>query len=110
MTFRSFHAIKQLLFCLDKREGLMHSMNIVLPETMKKFVESKLASGGYDSVSAYVRSLIRDDEKRAAHEELEAKLEEGLRSRKKTVNAQVFTSIRKRAKARLARKTSKKSG
>lgn len=83
----------------------MQSMNLILPETMKKFVESQLASGGYDSVSSYIRSLIQEDEKRTAHKQLEAKLEEGLRSRKKQLKAQVFASIHKRAKARLARKT-----
>ena len=35
------------------------SMNISLPETMKSFVDQQVESGGYGSVSEYIRELIR---------------------------------------------------
>lgn len=82
----------------------MESLNISLPDTMKNFVESQLAAGNYATVSEYVRALIREDEKRNACERLEAKLTEGLRSRKKAMNAATFAALRKRAKASMARK------
>ena len=58
----------------------METMNIALPEEMKDFVQVEAAHGGYSSVSEYVRSLIREDQKRKAQEKLEALLIEGLAS------------------------------
>jgi antitoxin ParD1/3/4 len=58
----------------------MQSMNISLPEPLKQFVETQIASGRYSSASEYVRELIRDDERRRAQERLEAFLLQGLDS------------------------------
>ena len=44
----------------------METMNISLPELLKKFVDGQIASGRYSSASEYVRELIRDDENRKA--------------------------------------------
>ena len=55
-------------------------MNISLPDQLKEFVDDQVGSGRYSSVSEYVRDLIRDDEKRKAHERLEAMLMEGIQS------------------------------
>lgn len=51
-----------------------------LPDTMRTFVEQKVAQGGYSTASEYVRQLIREDQKRAAQERLEALLMEGINS------------------------------
>lgn len=56
------------------------SMNISLPETMKSFVDEQVQSGGYGSVSEYIRELVRRDQKERAHDRLEALLLEGLES------------------------------
>jgi len=56
----------------------METMNISLPEPLKEFVDTQIASGRYSSVSEYVRALIRDDEKHRAEERLEELLMEGL--------------------------------
>jgi len=60
-------------------------MNISLPEQLKRFVDSKVASGMYGSASEFVREAIR--EKMRHEEELEkakailaAKILEGLDS------------------------------
>lgn len=37
----------------------MDTMNIALPESMKEFVQIRVASGGYSSASEYIRALIR---------------------------------------------------
>jgi putative addiction module CopG family antidote len=38
----------------------MTSMNISLPRAMREFVEGQVATGGYGTVSEYVRALIRE--------------------------------------------------
>jgi antitoxin ParD1/3/4 len=37
-------------------------MNISLPETLKSFVDSQVATRGYGTSSEYVRELIRKDQ------------------------------------------------
>lgn len=39
----------------------MATMTVSLPETMKNWVEQRIAEGGYASASDYVRDLIRRD-------------------------------------------------
>jgi antitoxin ParD1/3/4 len=51
-----------------------------LPDSLKAFVETQVAEGGYSSASEYIRELIRADQKRKAEEKLEALLLEGLNS------------------------------
>ncbi len=58
----------------------MQSVNISLPDPLKKFVDMQIAEGRYSSVSEYVRELIRADEKRKAEERLDSLLLEGLNS------------------------------
>ena len=57
----------------------MTSMNISLPEDLKKYVEVQ-TSIGYSTPSEYVRELIRGDRKQRAKEKLDAMLLEGLNS------------------------------
>ena len=40
----------------------MTSMNVSLPEPMKRWAEQRVASGRYANVSDYVRDLIRQDQ------------------------------------------------
>jgi antitoxin ParD1/3/4 len=42
----------------------MTSLNISLPETLKKYVEGQVASGDWGTPSEYVRELIRQDKER----------------------------------------------
>jgi antitoxin ParD1/3/4 len=55
-------------------------MNISLPEEMKAFVEAQMAQEGFASASEYLRSLIREAQRRRAKQELEAKFREALDS------------------------------
>lgn len=57
----------------------MTSMNISMPEALRAFVTER-ARGRFGSTSEYVRELIREDQRRALQERLEAKLLEGLDS------------------------------
>jgi antitoxin ParD1/3/4 len=58
----------------------METMNIALPESMKHFVQERVAEGGYSSVSEYVRELIRADQKRKVEERIDTLLLEGVES------------------------------
>jgi antitoxin ParD1/3/4 len=58
----------------------METINVSLPDSLKAFVETQVAEGGYSSASEYIRDLIRADQKRKAEEKLEALLLEGLNS------------------------------
>ncbi|MEE9434976.1 MAG: type II toxin-antitoxin system ParD family antitoxin [Sphingorhabdus sp.] len=43
----------------------MATMNVSLPDPMKKWVEARAGSGIYSNASDYVRDLIRRDQERA---------------------------------------------
>jgi antitoxin ParD1/3/4 len=74
----------------------MTTMNISLPESMRTYIEEQMEQGGYGTASEYVRSLIREDQKRRAQERLEALLLEGLDSRPPiTVTPEYWKDLRK---------------
>ena len=58
----------------------MASLNISLPQSLKEYVEAQVESSGYSTPSEYIRTLLRDDQKRRAEDRLEALLLEGLES------------------------------
>ena len=57
----------------------MTSLNISLPEALKKYVEGQVASGDWGTPSEYIRELIRQDKERRL-ELLEQDLIAGIRS------------------------------
>ena len=75
----------------------MQSMNISLPDPLKKFVDTQIAQGRYSSVSEYVRELIRADEKRKAEEQLETLLLEGLQGQEAAFTRADWQAIRQEA-------------
>jgi antitoxin ParD1/3/4 len=54
------------------------TLNISLPRPQREFVEAEAARCGCTTTSEYMRRLIHDAQKRAAQEELERKLLQGL--------------------------------
>jgi antitoxin ParD1/3/4 len=61
------------------------TMNISLPEPLKRYVDDKVATGIYGSASEFVREAIREkrqreEERREAKDALAAKLVHGLDS------------------------------
>ncbi len=58
----------------------MATMNISLPDSMKEFVEQQAEKEGFGTVSEYLRSVLREVQKRQAKQALEAKLRDGLDS------------------------------
>lgn len=58
----------------------MTSLNISLPSSLKEYVENQVQQSGFSTPSEYIRTLVRDDQKRRAEQKLEALLLEGLNS------------------------------
>ena len=58
----------------------MTTLNISLPDSMRTFIDEKVAQGGYSTASEYIRQLVREDQKRAAQQRLELLLMEGIES------------------------------
>ncbi len=85
----------------------MESMNISLPDTLKKFVDTQMSSGRYSSVSEYVRELIRLDEKRKAQEHLEVLLKDGLNSPASDMTKKDWDELQARVWERHAKRPSK---
>lgn len=65
----------------------MATMNISLPDTLRDYVQERIESGQYASISDYVRDLIRRDRKVIFDEErwlkeLDASIDESLQEMK----------------------------
>lgn len=58
----------------------MTTMNISLPEALKRFVDQQVLRAGYTSVSDYVRDLIRQEQVRQAERCLAELIRDGLTS------------------------------
>jgi antitoxin ParD1/3/4 len=86
----------------------MTSLNISLPETLKKFVEEQTEQCGYSTPSEYVRQLLREDRKRRAEEKLEALLLAGLNTAKPVeVNEEYWQKLRQRISDHQAKRSRK---
>jgi len=78
------------------------SMNISLPETLRDFVKERVESNFHGTTSAYIKTLINEDRKRAAHERLEALILDGLNSGAPTPFTKTdVDDVRANVKARL---------
>lgn len=76
----------------------MSTMNISLPDSMKRFVDQQVREGDYAGASDYVRALIRKDQDVA---KLRALLQEGLDSGPpEPVTEAWFEDLRRRVRAR----------
>ena len=56
------------------------TMNIALPEALRKYVSDRVASGEYGNTSEYVRELIRKDQVEQQLRRLRTMVDEGLSS------------------------------
>jgi len=79
----------------------MDSMNISLPEPLRRFVEGQVATGRYSSASEYIRELIREDERRKSEERLDAFLLQELRGETGELTMEDWAAIRKEVRARM---------
>lgn len=76
------------------------TITISLPESLKSFIESQVSSQGFGTVSEYVRSLVRDEQKRTAQKRLESLLLEGLHSEASEMTENDWTDIREEIRRR----------
>ncbi len=87
----------------------MTTMNISLPDEMKAFIEAQMVQEGYASASEYLRTLIREAQRRRAKQELEAKFREALESGPSTpMTREDWDSIEREALERLAGEQSRR--
>lgn len=82
----------------------MTSMNVSLPEAMKRFVEEQVEKGAYSTPSEYVRSLIREAQVKAEKERIERMLLEGLDSPVRDMTPGEWAEMRREVRQRLAGK------
>jgi antitoxin ParD1/3/4 len=86
----------------------MTTLNVSLPDELKKVADQRVSEGKFASHSEYVRSLIRRDQKRIERDKLEARLLERLASGDSTpMSKDDFRKIRNRLQASLKRKTTR---
>jgi antitoxin ParD1/3/4 len=79
----------------------MPTMNISLPENLKDFVESQVQSGDYSSVSEFMRTLVRREQKDRDREQLELRILEGLNSGDAVeVTPEMWSQLRQRLRGR----------
>jgi len=81
----------------------MQTVTISLPESLKTFVETEVATKGFGNVSEYFRTLLREAQDRDAKARLEGLLLEGLASGKsKAVDMTFWADLRAEAQRLVA--------
>lgn len=83
----------------------MSTLNISLPDSLRKYIEEQTQNGGYSTVSEYVRTLIREDQKRKDQDRLESLLLEGLESGDaQTMSRKDWEEVRHEVRKRLGKR------
>lgn len=81
----------------------MPTINISLSENLREFVESQVRSGGYSSVSEFMRVLVRREQRERDREKLELRILEGLSSGEPAeVTPEMWEQLRRRLRDRRA--------
>ncbi|MBI1760693.1 MAG: type II toxin-antitoxin system ParD family antitoxin [Acidobacteria bacterium] len=81
----------------------MTTLNISLPDNLKIFIDSRLAEGGYDTVSDYFHELVEQDQARKEQKRLEAVLVERLQGEDwEELSPADWVNLRQELKERLA--------
>lgn len=73
------------------------TVNLLVSEEMKAFIEERTAQGGFASASEYLCSLIREAQRRRAKQALEDKLLEGLQGPAREMTAEDWAELRRKA-------------
>lgn len=77
------------------------TMNLSLPEELKRWVDEQVENGGYGTASEYVRDLLRRARERQLRHSIDAMLVEAVESGAKTVmDDRDLASIRAAARAK----------
>lgn len=82
----------------------MATMNVSLPDPLKRFVDDEVREGGFASTSDYMRDLIRQRQRAKAEELLRRLIAEGMASGPaEALEPDFFDKLRARAVAREAK-------
>lgn len=57
-----------------------NTLSFALPETMRAYIDKRVATGHYGNTSEYIRDLVRKDQAEESKVRLRALIEEGLAS------------------------------
>ena len=57
-----------------------NTMSFALPESMREYIDTRVAAGNYGNTSEYIRDLVRKDQEEQTRKRLLALIEEGLAS------------------------------
>lgn len=79
----------------------MASLNISMPDELRDFITQRTKETHHATPTEYIRSLVREDQKRADQERLEKLLLEGLESGKGTVVKDLDSHFAKKKQALL---------
>ena len=80
----------------------MSTIPLTLPDSLKAFVESQVAKKGYGSPNDYLEALIREDQQKVEHDEIEIKLREALHGAPAApVTAETWEAIKQEGLRRL---------
>jgi antitoxin ParD1/3/4 len=85
----------------------MASLNISMPDDLRDFVSVRAQQTSHATPTEYIRSLVREDQKRAEQEKLEKFLLDGLSSGKPTVVEDIDAYLGTRKRLLLAHLKSK---
>jgi antitoxin ParD1/3/4 len=86
----------------------MSTMNVSLPPALKKYVRERVKADSYSNASDYIRTLIREDQRRRGIDVLEQLIVEGLGSGEGVVlDDAEWTKIRGEARRRAKASTRK---
>jgi antitoxin ParD1/3/4 len=82
----------------------MATINISLPDALRRYVEQRVTQDGYSTASEYFRELVRKDQQTRADTRLEALLLEGLDSPGKAFSKADIAEVKRVVRTRLAGK------
>jgi antitoxin ParD1/3/4 len=87
----------------------MTTLTISLPDSLKAFIDSQLATKGYGNVSEYFRSLLRDAQAKEEEARLEALLLEGLASKSIPLDGDFWKRLEAKTEAIIDKHSARKA-
>jgi antitoxin ParD1/3/4 len=87
----------------------MTTLTISLPESLKAFIDSQIATKGYGNVSEYVRSLLRDAQAREEDARLESLLLEGLAAKRLPLDEAFWDRLEAKTEAIIEKHATRKA-
>ena len=87
----------------------MVALPVTITPEQQSHLQQRIEAGEFATASEYVRALIREDQRRAAQDQLEAKFLASLESEATELNDQTLDALRQRMTDKIdARRSSKR--